>query len=67
MGRRFHCMSELRGLRKLLYVMIVSVVLSTFCTFNAWIGVWMIQAGHLWWAIWWWGCVVFFIWEVNNE
>jgi len=47
--------------------MIVGIFISTFITFNAWIGVVMIQAGHKWWAIWWWGCVVFFLWEVNDE
>ena len=60
-------MNEVRGWRRLLYLIIVAGCCSGLVTINAWLGVVLIQAGHLWWAVFGWGFIVFLIWEINND
>ncbi len=57
----------MRGWRRLIYLMVVCCAGSGIVTVNLWIGVILIQAGHLWWAIFFWGVIVFLIYEVNND
>lgn len=57
----------MRGWRRLTYLMVVSVAGSGIVTLNLWVGVILIKAGHLWWAIFFWGVIVFLIYEVNTD
>ena len=47
--------------------MVVAVVGSGIVTLNLWIGVILIQTGHVWWAIFFWGVLLFLIYEVETD
>ncbi len=47
--------------------MVVALTGSGIMTLTGWIGVILIQSGHLWWAIFFWGVILFLIYEVETN
>lgn len=53
--------------KDLLYLTILSVIISGFIVGVAWCGVWLINNDRLWWAIFLWGCIIVWLMEVNTD
>ncbi len=53
--------------RDLVYVAIVSLTGAGVITGVAWVGVWLIQVGYIWAAIFFWLVVVFWLYEVGTN